>query len=43
MIRDSNVAVPKGATEKNDNMAIYLKGAPEKVISRCSTMLTNVN
>lgn len=42
MVRDMNPAV---ATAENleDNMTVYLKGAPEKVIRRCHTMLLGFN
>lgn len=38
IIRDMNTDQKKPTTA-NDNMYIYLKGAPEKVLARCSTML----
>jgi magnesium-transporting ATPase (P-type) len=40
IIRDMNTEV-KEATTHDDNMFIYLKGAPERVITRCSTMLVD--
>lgn len=39
MVRDMNPAVRKGASLDN-NMTIYLKGAPERVVNRCTTVLT---
>ena len=30
----------KNSTNIDDNMFVYLKGAPERVLGRCSTMLT---
>lgn len=40
IIRDMNTAV-KNPTSADDNMFVFLKGAPERVIVRCSTMLVN--
>lgn len=37
-IRDMNTEVKHPTTAK-DNLYVFLKGAPERVINRCSTML----
>lgn len=39
IIRDMNKK-EKNSTNIDDNMFVYLKGAPERVLGRCSTMLT---
>jgi len=39
-IRDMNKAVKK-ATTKEDNMMLIMKGAPERILSRCSKLLIN--
>lgn len=38
IIRDMNTE-QKTPTHINDNICIYLKGAPERVVNRCTTML----
>lgn len=38
IIRDMNTDVRK-ATSIEDNVFVFLKGAPERVVNRCSTML----
>jgi len=40
IIRDMNTA-EKNPKHADDNMFVFLKGAPEKVILRCSTMLVD--
>lgn len=42
MVRDSNVAVTN-PDKARDNMTVYLKGAPERVVGRCSTMLMKID
>jgi len=42
MVRDSNVAVTN-PDKAMDNMTVYLKGAPERVVARCSTMLMKID
>lgn len=42
MVRDSNVAVTN-PEKAMDNMTVYLKGAPERVVARCSTMLMKID
>jgi magnesium-transporting ATPase (P-type) len=37
-IRDMNTLV-RHPTTAADNMYVFLKGAPERVVNRCSTML----
>lgn len=38
IIRDMNCKEPTPASV-DDNMYVYLKGAPERVVNRCSTLL----
>lgn len=38
MVRDLNPSVSNPSTAK-DNMAVFLKGAPERVLSRCTKIL----
>jgi len=40
IIRDMNTS-NKTPDSPEDNMFVFLKGAPERVLSRCSTMLVN--
>lgn len=40
IIRDMNIAVTQ-PQRAEDNMYVFLKGAPERVVNRCSTMLTS--
>jgi len=42
LIRDMNVDNTQPSSA-DDNMFVFLKGAPERVINRCSTMLINGN
>jgi magnesium-transporting ATPase (P-type) len=41
-IRDMNTAVVNPETAE-DNLYVFLKGAPERVVNRCSTMLMDNN
>jgi magnesium-transporting ATPase (P-type) len=38
IIRDMNTQVTR-ATKSEDNMCVFMKGAPERVLSRCNTVL----
>jgi sodium/potassium-transporting ATPase subunit alpha len=40
LIRDANPAVTN-PTNAKENITVYLKGAPDRVIDRCSTVLVN--
>ena len=40
IIRDMNKK-EKNSTNIDDNMFVYLKGAPERVVNRCSSILLN--
>ena len=40
IIRDMNPAV-KNPTTKEDNMCVFMKGAPERVLGRCTKILVN--
>jgi magnesium-transporting ATPase (P-type) len=40
-IRDMNVDNKTGEGSLDDNLCIFMKGAPERILSRCSTMLIN--
>lgn len=42
MVRDNDPSKTNPANEK-ENMTLYLKGAPERVINRCSTLLMNID
>lgn len=42
MVRNMNPAV-QNPTDAYDNLTVYLKGAPERVINRCSTLLMDVD
>jgi len=37
-IRDMNTSV-KSHTEKKDGLVVFMKGAPERILSRCSKIL----
>lgn len=37
-IRDMNPSV-KSATTKKDNITVYMKGAPERILTRCTKIL----
>lgn len=39
-IRDMNTSV-KSPTTTEDNLTVYLKGAPERILTRCSKILIN--
>lgn len=38
-IRDMNKEVTKGASNIDDNLCVFMKGAPERILSRCTKML----
>jgi len=40
IIRDMNTE-NRNPTSEDDNMCVFLKGAPERVINRCSTLLVD--
>lgn len=40
LIRDMNPKVAR-ATKEEDNCCVFMKGAPERVLSRCSTVLVD--
>lgn len=40
LIRDMNTNV-KRATKEEDNCCVFMKGAPERVLSRCNTVLVD--
>ena len=42
LIRDMNPEVAR-ATKEEDNCCVFMKGAPERVLSRCSTVLVDGN
>ena len=39
-VRDMNVS-DRNPTTKKDNFTLYMKGAPERILSRCSKILIN--
>ena len=39
-VRDMNVS-DRNPTTKKDNLTLYMKGAPERILSRCSKILIN--
>lgn len=40
IIRDMN-PVEKNPTKKEDNMCVFMKGAPERVLGRCTKILVD--
>jgi len=38
MVRDANMKQPQ-PRQASDNVTVYLKGAPEKVLDRCRNVL----